>query len=87
MDHQVEFRVLGPLEVVTDGRQVKVDARKQRAILAVLLIHAHAALSRFEAAGGPARRCDRYPGAGLCVGGVSVAGRRTGVRVSAGGGP
>jgi WD40 repeat protein/DNA-binding SARP family transcriptional activator len=45
MDHQLEFRVLGPLEILADGRPVKVDAPKQRAILAVLLIHANEVVS------------------------------------------
>ena len=32
----VEFRVLGPLEVVVDGRVVEIGSRKQRMLLAVL---------------------------------------------------
>jgi YVTN family beta-propeller protein len=35
----VEFRILGPLEVVADGRPVVVGAPKLRALLAVLLLH------------------------------------------------
>ena len=35
----VEFRILGPLEVVADGRPVVVGAPKVRALLAVLLLH------------------------------------------------
>lgn len=35
----VEFRILGPLEVVEDGRPVVVGAPKVRALLAVLLLH------------------------------------------------
>ena len=33
---RVEFRVLGPLEVVVDGRVVEIGSRKQRMLLAVL---------------------------------------------------
>ena len=36
----VDFRILGPLEVWHDGRLVSVTGGKQRAILAVLLLHA-----------------------------------------------
>ncbi|HVM07001.1 MAG TPA: BTAD domain-containing putative transcriptional regulator [Acidimicrobiales bacterium] len=36
----VEFRVLGPLEVVRDGAVLELGGRKQRALLAILLIHA-----------------------------------------------
>jgi DNA-binding SARP family transcriptional activator len=35
----VEFRILGPLEVVAEGRPVVVGAPKVRALLAVLLLH------------------------------------------------
>ena len=35
----VEFRILGPLEVVEHGRPVAVGAPKVRALLAVLLLH------------------------------------------------
>jgi DNA-binding SARP family transcriptional activator/WD40 repeat protein len=35
----MEFRVLGPLEVVRDARPVELGAGKQRALLAVLLCH------------------------------------------------
>ena len=34
----MEFRVLGPLEIVADGRPVRVGPAKQRVILAMLLI-------------------------------------------------
>jgi len=37
----VEFRVLGQLEVVTDGRSVPVVAAKQRTLLATLLLRAN----------------------------------------------
>jgi DNA-binding SARP family transcriptional activator len=36
--HPMEFQVLGPLEIVADGRPARIDAPKQRALLAVLLI-------------------------------------------------
>jgi DNA-binding SARP family transcriptional activator len=35
-----EFRILGPLEVVVDGRPVLLGGQKQRAVLALLLVHA-----------------------------------------------
>jgi DNA-binding SARP family transcriptional activator/streptogramin lyase len=37
----VEFRLLGPLEVVVDGRSVPLGGLKQRALLAILAIHAN----------------------------------------------
>ena len=37
----VEFGILGPLEVRRDGREVEVGATRQRALLALLLIHAN----------------------------------------------
>lgn len=36
----MEFRVLGPLEVVVDGEPVSLGGRKQRAVLALLLLEA-----------------------------------------------
>jgi DNA-binding SARP family transcriptional activator len=36
----VEFRILGPLEVVEGGRQLRVSGARERALLAILLIHA-----------------------------------------------
>ena len=42
----VEFRILGPFEVRVDGRTVPLAARKLRALLAVLLLHANEPLSR-----------------------------------------
>jgi DNA-binding SARP family transcriptional activator len=37
----MEFGVLGPLEVRDDGRTVPVGRGKQRALLALLLLHAN----------------------------------------------
>jgi len=42
----VEFRLLGPLEVVEDGRSLPLGSRKQRALLALFLLHADEALPR-----------------------------------------
>jgi DNA-binding SARP family transcriptional activator len=42
----VEFRILGPLEVVEDGRAIALGSRKQRALLALLLLHAGRVVSR-----------------------------------------
>src|SRR5262245_52000744 len=41
----MEFRILGPLEVVDDGRSIDVGAAKQRALLAVLLLNANRVVS------------------------------------------
>jgi DNA-binding SARP family transcriptional activator len=38
----VEFRLLGPLEVLHDGREITVGAGKRRALLALLLLHRNA---------------------------------------------
>jgi DNA-binding SARP family transcriptional activator len=38
----IEFRLLGPLEVLHDGREVPVGAGKRRALLALLLLHRNA---------------------------------------------
>jgi DNA-binding SARP family transcriptional activator len=35
----VEFRILGPLEVMRDGESVVLGAAQQRALLAVLVLH------------------------------------------------
>jgi DNA-binding SARP family transcriptional activator/tetratricopeptide (TPR) repeat protein len=35
----IEFRVLGPLEVVEDGRVIRLDRQRMRALLAFLLLH------------------------------------------------
>jgi DNA-binding SARP family transcriptional activator len=41
----VEFRLLGPLEVLRDGRPVSLGGRKPRALLAILLLHANEVVS------------------------------------------
>jgi DNA-binding SARP family transcriptional activator len=41
----VEFRVLGPLEVLDDGRPLDLGAPRQRALLAFLLLHANEVVS------------------------------------------
>ncbi len=38
--HEVEFRVLGPFEVLVEGRPLELKRRKQRSLLALLLLHA-----------------------------------------------
>ncbi len=42
----MEFRLLGPLEVIAEGRVVPLDAPKQRALLALLLVRANEPVSR-----------------------------------------
>ena len=42
----MEFRLLGPLEVMAEGRVVPLDAAKPRALLAILLLHANEPVSR-----------------------------------------
>jgi DNA-binding SARP family transcriptional activator len=42
----MEFRILGPLEVAEGGVRVELGAPKQRALLAVLLLHANEVVSR-----------------------------------------
>ena len=44
----MEFRVLGPLEVLDDGRLVDVGGAKQRAVLAVLLLQPNRVVSSDE---------------------------------------
>jgi class 3 adenylate cyclase/DNA-binding SARP family transcriptional activator/tetratricopeptide (TPR) repeat protein len=41
----MEFAILGPLEVRRDGREVEVGAKRQRALLAILLLHAGETMS------------------------------------------
>lgn len=42
----LDFRILGPLEVFGDGHELPVSARKQRALLAILLLQAGTVVSR-----------------------------------------
>ena len=42
----MEFRVLGPLEVSDDGLPIAIGGQKQRALLALLLLHANEVVSR-----------------------------------------
>src|ERR1041385_7486711 len=42
----VEFRILGPLEVLEDGRPLALGRLKERLVLAVLLLHANEFVSR-----------------------------------------
>jgi len=42
----VEFRILGPLEVVEDGNPVALGTLKERLVLGVLLLHANEVVSR-----------------------------------------
>jgi DNA-binding SARP family transcriptional activator len=35
----MEFRILGPLEVEDEGRAVELGGARQRALLAILLLH------------------------------------------------
>src|SRR5689334_845156 len=39
--HEMEFRILGSLEVYDDGGPVELPAAKQRALLAILLLRAN----------------------------------------------
>src|SRR3954454_21739382 len=39
MTRMREFRILGPLEVLLDGRPVELGGLRQRALLAALLVH------------------------------------------------
>jgi len=42
----LEFRILGPLEVIADGAQIPLGGAKQRALLALLLLQANRVVSR-----------------------------------------
>src|SRR4051812_23226083 len=42
----MEFRLLGPLEVAHDGRLLALGGRRQRAVLAILLLNADEAVAR-----------------------------------------
>ena len=41
----MDFRILGPLEVLDEGRRVALGGSKQRSLLALLLLHANEWLS------------------------------------------
>ncbi len=41
----MEYRILGPFEVSDNGREIEIDGPKQRALLAVLLLHANEVVS------------------------------------------
>ncbi|MBA2740852.1 MAG: AAA family ATPase [Actinobacteria bacterium] len=41
----MEFKILGPLEVLVDGRPLELGGAKQRALLTVLLLHANEVVS------------------------------------------
>jgi Transcriptional regulatory protein, C terminal len=41
----MEFRILGPLEVVSDSQALDAGGAKQRALLALLLLHANSVVS------------------------------------------
>ena len=42
----MEYRILGPLEVLEDGQPVSLGGAKQRALLVILLLHANKVVSR-----------------------------------------
>lgn len=42
----MEFRILGPLEVIDNGRTLRLGSRKQRALLAILMLDAGKVVSR-----------------------------------------
>ena len=42
----MEFQILGPLEVLEDGRPLALGRLKERTVLAVLLLHANEFVSR-----------------------------------------
>ena len=45
MDNTLEFRILGPLEVLNDAGPVHVGSSKQRALLGALLLHPNETVS------------------------------------------
>ena len=45
-DDTIEFRILGPFEVCDRGQPLELGAGKQRALLALLLLHAGEVVSR-----------------------------------------
>ena len=42
----MEFRLLGPLEALSEGRPLPIGGQKQRRVLALLLLHANEVVSR-----------------------------------------
>jgi DNA-binding SARP family transcriptional activator len=44
--NRLEFRILGPLEVLRDGAPLHLGGPRQRALLALLLCHANRVVSR-----------------------------------------
>ena len=44
----MEFRILGPLEAVVEGRVVELKAAKPRALLAILLLHANEPVASYR---------------------------------------
>ena len=42
----IEFRILGPLDAVDEGRTLQLGGRRQRAVLAILLLRANEIVSR-----------------------------------------
>ena len=56
----MEFRILGPLEVIEDGQSVDLGSPQQRALLALLLIHANGVVTTDRILEGVVgRRCGR----------------------------
>src|SRR5262245_56651835 len=45
IQERMEFRILGPLEVLDDGRTISVGGGRQRALLALLLLHRNDVMS------------------------------------------
>jgi YVTN family beta-propeller protein len=45
LEGSVEFRILGPLELVVDGRPVELPGGRQRTLLALLVLHANEVVS------------------------------------------
>ena len=48
----LDYRLLGPLEVVGAGEPLRLGGRKQRAVLAILLLHANRVVAVEEIAEG-----------------------------------
>jgi DNA-binding SARP family transcriptional activator len=42
----MEFRILGPLEVLEDDRPLDLGGQRQRGLIALLLLHANQVVSR-----------------------------------------